>query len=42
MMDALTGMILGDMGVDVLVDVDVNLSAGVMTALEFVLPEPLE
>ena len=42
---ALTGMILGDVtdnGVNVSVDANVNVFAGVMTAFEFAMAGPLE
>ena len=47
LMDALTdirlGLLTNNIGVDVLVDVNVNVSAGVMTAFEFAMPgRPLE
>ena len=43
--DAFTGMIFGVLtriGVEVLVEMNVNVFAGVMTALECVMPSPLE
>ena len=47
LMDALTdirlGLLANNIGVDVLVDVNANVSAGVMTAFEFaMLGRPLE
>ena len=45
LMDALTDVTRGvrtNTGVDVLVGVDVNVFAGVMTAFEFAMPGPLE
>ena len=47
LMDALTdirlGLLTNNIGVDVLVDVNVNVSAGVMTAFEFAMSgRPLE
>ena len=44
-MDALTGLmrvVLTNIDVDVLMDVNANVFAGVMTAFEFVMPDPLE
>ena len=38
----LTGIILGVLDVEVVVEVNVNVFAGVMAAFEFVVPGPLE
>ena len=45
LMDGLRGIlraVLTNIGVDVLVDVNVNASAGVMTAFEFAMPCPFK
>ena len=41
MMGALAGVLTG-IGVDVLLDVNVNVLAGVVTTFEFAMPGPLE
>ena len=41
--DIRLGLLTNNIGVDVLVDVNVNVSAGIMTVFEFVMPgRPLE
>ena len=45
LMEALTGIIRGvrtKIGVGMLMDVNANMFAGVMTTFEFVMPDPLE